>query len=130
MSQMPAENVRNLRQNNQTMFKTLQDPCDDCNLIWHPLVMSFDHKDRRTKFKNPSNLRTYSPEVFEAEIAKCDVVCLNCHTFREFMRDLGILEISEAKRETHRYYERLIPYTAGGALLRKDAFNFVRISAR
>lgn len=127
---MPAENIKNLHTNNQTMFKALQSPCADCNIIWHPLVMSFDHIDRGRKFKNVPELRTYAPEVFNAEIAKCEVVCLNCHAFREFMRDMGIMEISEAKKNTHRYYQRLIPYTAGGAILRKDAFNFVRISAR
>lgn len=119
--------LQNLHTNNKTMFKALQQPCADCNVIWHPLVMSFDHVIRKDKFKNPSNLRTYDPVVFNAELDKCEVVCLNCHQMREYLRDLGVVEISERKVNRYKYYHKLVPYLSGGAMLRKDAYAHVPI---
>lgn len=124
---LSEERRKNLAINNVTMFKALQKPCADCLHYWHPLVMSFDHVDRKGKFKNPSSLRTYDPEVFNAELAKCEVVCLNCHSVREWLRDLGIIEISQGKINKHKYYQRLIPFLEGGAVLNQKAYDFVRV---
>src|SRR5947209_78041 len=58
-------------------------PCADCGLFWHPVVMTLDHPLRdgyRTangKRRTPAKMIAYLPEVFEAEIAKCEVVCMN-----------------------------------------------------
>jgi len=121
------EHLENLHINNKRMFKELQKPCADCNIVWHPLVMTFDHVDRSQKYKSPSALRTYSPAVFEAELAKCDVVCRNCHQIREYLRDLNIQEINDKNVPRYKYYHKLIPYLCGGAMLRRDAYDFVPI---
>lgn len=64
-------------------------PCADCKVPYPPYVMDFDHRDGgKTKLRNLSVLarRATSFEVIEAEVAKCDVVCANCHREREFKR--------------------------------------------
>ena len=115
------------KRNNAKMYHALSHPCEDCNIVWHPLVMTFDHRDRSKKFKNINALRVSTPEVFDRELAKCDVVCRNCHQMREYLRDLNVLDIGEAKAARHQYYKKLIPYLCGGAMLRRDALDIVRI---
>lgn len=60
-------------------------PCADCDVLYPPYVMDFDHKDPLEKSFNISRAtRTHSiPKLLE-EIAKCEVVCSNCHRIRTF----------------------------------------------
>ena len=55
-------------------------PCVDCGES-DPIVLQFDHV-RGKKIDNISYLATYgaSWKKIEAEIAKCEVRCANCHT--------------------------------------------------
>jgi hypothetical protein len=64
-----------------------QKPCADCGGTFHPVAMDFDHV-RGEKLNEVSTLlRTGSSlETLKAEIAKCDVVCSNCHRVRTFTR--------------------------------------------
>lgn len=56
-------------------------PCSDCNVAYPACVMDFDHL--RDKSFNVSNLRYWSSlDRVKDEIAKCDVVCANCHRLR------------------------------------------------
>lgn len=57
-------------------------PCVDCGET-DPLVLQFDHV-RGEKIEIISRLahHTRSLKVIEAEIAKCEVVCANCHARR------------------------------------------------
>lgn len=89
--------------------------------------MTFDHGEREKKEFNLSEARTRSPKVFKAEMDKCDVVCRNCHQMREYLRDIGLFNPEDWSAHKHKYYERLIPYLCGGAMLRKDAFNLVKV---
>lgn len=59
-------------------------PCLDCLIEYKPCVMQFDHRDPSTKVAEISNMvRNSVPmAVLEAEIAKCDLVCANCHFAR------------------------------------------------
>lgn len=59
-------------------------PCADCGVKYIPFVMHFDHRDPSTKFRNVSLMGSYSKERILAEIAKCDVVCANCHAKRTY----------------------------------------------
>lgn len=56
-------------------------PCQDCGQTFPPYVMDFDHVPERgvKKFNVglAKNLRQLA-----AEIAKCDLVCANCHRIR------------------------------------------------
>lgn len=127
MAGLDEQQYRNWKRNSRVMYTKLSAPCEDCNITWHPLVMTFDHEDRAQKKYVISNLRTAHPETFDRELAKCAVVCRNCHQIREYLRDINVLDIGEAKKNRYKYYERLVPYLCGGAMLRRDAFQLVKI---
>lgn len=65
-------------------------PCKDCGTQYPPYVMQFDHV-RGEKFFDVAmaagRLRV-GYEKLKAEIAKCDVVCANCHAVRTHNRRL------------------------------------------
>lgn len=61
-------------------------PCMDCGKTFEPHVMDFDHRDRSTKLFNVAGRRFLRPRVTVAEeVAKCDIVCANCHRMRTFL---------------------------------------------
>ena len=61
-------------------------PCADCGLIYPSYVMDFDHV-RGRKLGTNAHMKTYvPPAALAAEIAKCDVVCANCHRIRSHTR--------------------------------------------
>lgn len=114
-----------VKRNTRVMYEALSQPCVDCNITWHPLVMTFDHVDRSQKKHTIANIRAMRPKFFDLEVAKCEVVCRNCHQIREYLRDIGVLEIGAGKKNTYKYYERLVPYLCGGGIIRRDAYDFV-----
>jgi hypothetical protein len=63
-------------------------PCADCDIEYPSYVMDFDHRPGETKLHNISNgkMNFGSLEALLAEIAKCDIVCANCHRHRTWMR--------------------------------------------
>jgi len=64
-------------------------PCADCGHRYPHYVMDFDHREGENKLCNVSDLnghRRSSLGKLRAEIAKCDVVCANCHRERTFQR--------------------------------------------
>jgi lysyl-tRNA synthetase class I len=61
-------------------------PCMDCKLIYPYYVMDFDHV-RGQKHANVMELiKTLSKKKIDEEIAKCEIVCSNCHRVRTYMR--------------------------------------------
>lgn len=63
-------------------------PCMDCGHSYPPWVMEHDHRDPTVKIGNISRLRRQwvSLEKLKDEIAKCDLVCANCHRQRTHNR--------------------------------------------
>jgi hypothetical protein len=61
-------------------------PCRDCGGVFPPYVLDFDHRDRATKAFNISVAMSngYPWDVILAEVAKCDLVCANCHRVRTY----------------------------------------------
>lgn len=59
-------------------------PCADCGVTYDPVCMDFDHLPEFTKEDNIANLmrRNASKARLAAEIAKCELVCSNCHRLR------------------------------------------------
>lgn len=60
-------------------------PCADCGAEYHPYVMDFDHVrgDKcMTLGSARQNYGTVGWDKLREEIAKCDVVCANCHRIR------------------------------------------------
>jgi glycine/D-amino acid oxidase-like deaminating enzyme len=65
-------------------------PCRDCGGMFHPDAMDFDHRDADLKAFNISRSHEYSQSRVMEEIAKCDLVCANCHRVRTARRRLGL----------------------------------------
>ena len=62
-------------------------PCTDCGLVFRPEVMQWDHLPGALKLGNIStDVRGRSREEILDEIAKCELVCANCHAIRTFRR--------------------------------------------
>ncbi len=61
--------------------------CLDCNVAYPHYVMDFDHRDAAEKSFILSRGFAYSKKRIVDEIAKCDLVCANCHRERTFSRD-------------------------------------------
>ena len=67
-----------------------QNPCKDCKNSFHFAAMQFDHLDGKKKVIILSQISRmgWSKERVLEEIAKCDLVCANCHAVRTFQRNL------------------------------------------
>jgi len=64
-------------------------PCLDCKTSYPYYVMDFDHV-RGRKQKNVMELiNTLSKKKIDEEIAKCEIVCSNCHRIRTHKRRAG-----------------------------------------
>jgi len=65
-------------------------PCMDCNTSYPHYVMQFDHRDAANKrFNLGGSWSMYGTKSILTEIAKCDVVCANCHAARTWKRGHG-----------------------------------------
>ena len=74
------------RRNKEIVREAKQRPCADCGRSYPAYVMDFDHV-RGSKTANIALLKTYaSTAALLEEIAKCDVVCSNCHRVRTHQR--------------------------------------------
>ena len=90
---------------NKTLVRTYKlaaGACMDCGLVIteHNLYkFDFDHREPKLKRFQLSNPSCYSTETILDEIAKCDVVCRNCHSDRTHLlrRDETRAHISEAR---------------------------------
>ena len=65
--------------------------CVDCGGRFPPFLMDFDHV-RGTKVANLAKMRSGRvawAKIVE-EVAKCEVVCANCHRRRTYLRRVGL----------------------------------------
>jgi len=59
-------------------------PCNRCGQNYPPVVMDFHHRDPQTKlFEVAAAISRYSRQRMIDEIAKCDLLCANCHRLEE-----------------------------------------------
>lgn len=71
-------------------------PCVDCKRSFPPYVMDFDHI-ADDKVMNISQLVLWgSLRRVKDEIAKCELVCSNCHRIRTHNRYAGVVEQQDA----------------------------------
>lgn len=62
--------------------------CADCRNRYPHYVLEFDHRPEFRKIDGVYRvLRNYGPDAAWAEVAKCDVVCANCHKVRTYQRE-------------------------------------------
>lgn len=68
-------------------------PCAECGVPYPICVMQFDHRPGAKKRFNLSYARNgrIPMDVVKREVAKCDVVCANCHLIREDRRKHSVL---------------------------------------
>lgn len=58
-------------------------PCSDCGGTFDPICMDFDHRPNEKKVGSIASIVASRNEPrLRAEIAKCDLVCANCHRLR------------------------------------------------
>jgi hypothetical protein len=58
-------------------------PCADCGIVYPPYVLQFDHIGSDKSFTiTEFATTTIDLEKIKAEIAKCEIVCANCHAER------------------------------------------------
>lgn len=89
-SESPKEKERLYKRNIQTrnaieqlIKETKSVPCMDCGVSYPPYVMDFDHRDPDQKeFVISRMTNSGNITAVKKEIAKCDVVCSNCHRIR------------------------------------------------
>lgn len=80
---MPARNKRNWAEFSQKIAAIkLARGCADCGYNTHPAALDFDHLPGTQKSVGVSRLSGFPWEKVEEEIAKCEVVCSNCHRIR------------------------------------------------
>lgn len=60
--------------------------CTDCGYKAHAWALEFDHKPEFKKWQSVGSLMYKPWDVIWAEIAKCEVVCCNCHAIRTYSR--------------------------------------------
>lgn len=60
-------------------------PCTDCGKFYPYYVMQYDHISNN-KVASVSYLTTNSWKKLKDEIAKCELVCANCHAIRTHSR--------------------------------------------
>lgn len=65
-------------------------PCSDCKQTYPWYVMDFDHVRGKKLFNLAlAANKLMALNLVKDEIAKCDVVCANCHRERTFKRSSG-----------------------------------------
>ena len=61
-------------------------PCADCGIKYPPYVMDFDHQNSDDKIVDVARAvnKNWSLKKIKKEVAKCEVVCANCHRIRTY----------------------------------------------
>ena len=74
----------NNRRRRDSLYGAKRKPCADCGGSFPPWVMDFDHRSKTEKLECVSFLvqRGMASALVRQEMAKCDVVCANCHRQR------------------------------------------------
>ena len=61
-------------------------PCVDCGNIFHHSAMDFDHTENNKVSSVAWLINNRSWQAVLDEIAKCELVCANCHRVRTYLR--------------------------------------------
>jgi hypothetical protein len=92
-----AQKRRLLQERTEFLFEYFRvNPCRDCGES-DPVVLEFDHL-RDKHFNIGGHLPFYKWERILEEIAKCDVVCANCHRRRTAARQGSIRAVMSGLR--------------------------------
>lgn len=61
-------------------------PCTDCGIEYPTYVMQFDHIGTDKEYTIARLVTCGNYSKVDAEVAKCEVVCANCHAIRTYRR--------------------------------------------
>ena len=110
-------NRRRRRRNKAIVEQAKSVACADCKMRYPPCVMDFDHV-RGSKVGNVSEmLGSATVAALMTEIAKCDVVCANCHRLRTYAPDrrpattMGGTRDASGPEQLRLAFERGMTYT-------------------
>lgn len=76
--------------------------CEECGYNSHPAALTFDHINPDTKDFNVSDYGQKSWEAILKEIAKCRVLCANCHNIHSsnnYDNGIAASPVSERTRQ-------------------------------
>lgn len=75
------ESSRNFKDRRNQIVNAAKDrPCNKCGVKYPPRVMDFHHSDPKTKLHGIGDLiRRGTQKALLEEIAKCEILCANCH---------------------------------------------------
>jgi integrase len=95
MSDRSSQTMREWRKRRIMVLSKLTDEavksgCADCGIM-HPAVLQFHHRDGKDGRRGVKHLvRTCRSErIITEEIAKCDILCANCHILRHHAEQTG-----------------------------------------
>lgn len=121
---MLLEKWRNATREDVAFLRSLRNvPCADCGGLFPPYVMDFDHRDPATKsFEITRVAGRVSRKKLLEEIAKCDIVCSNCHRVRTYHQQLarqnaGVAQLAE-RRPSKAHVAGSRPVSRSGQQLR------------
>ena len=86
------KNTRSFKKRREYAREMKNRPCADCGVSYPYYVMDFDHREEETKEYELSRTERMSINAVKREIAKCDVVCSNCHRERTHQRRIKNLK--------------------------------------
>ena len=76
--------------------------CEECGYNDHPAALTFDHRDPSMKSFNIADYGQYSWQAILHEVAKCRVLCANCHnihSFKGYDNNINSSPVSSRTRE-------------------------------
>jgi hypothetical protein len=85
--ELVLERNKKIRQKKKDYIREAKNvPCADCGIQYPHYVMDFDHRDPNEKEANIALMvsQGFGWDKVLNEIAKCDIVCSNCHRERTF----------------------------------------------
>jgi hypothetical protein len=76
-----------VRERKYALLRAAKDkPCADCGVSYPPYVMDLDHLRDKVEIVGRLVAKSASYKRIQDEIAKCEVVCSNCHRERTHRR--------------------------------------------
>lgn len=85
--------------------------CETCGYNANPVALQFDHIDTESKFVDsagrrlsPGSMISYSQAAILSEVAKCRVLCANCHAIHSveqgyLLRATGVMKTGGRPRK-------------------------------
>jgi hypothetical protein len=81
-----AKQARRTQKLRQLIRDLRAHPCTDCHQSFPWFVMEFDHREKPLNGKRVGYYANFGMKRLLAEVAKCDLVCANCHCVRTHQR--------------------------------------------